>query len=122
MENLKQVTELERKVLLTMANRENPYTNEFRDNIEKAIQKDQSYTNDFLNYMCECRLLTGKDGITLPRLTPSGMQLAQDIGNDEIWDEAIKICNENQVYSLNSVMYAVTSIIRRRIDASIERQ
>lgn len=118
MENLRQTTELVRKSLLYMANQNNPFEFEFKQNVAKAIEKDEYFTNGLIEYMCRCHLLSGTS--TTFNITPNGMQLAQDIANDGIWNEAMKICDENKVYSMNAVMYAVNSIIRKRIDKALE--
>lgn len=118
-ENLKETTELVRKVLLIMANRENPFQLYSVIKLSGEIKKTQDYTSDLLHYMNKCRLLEGSK--TTPMLTPSGLQLAQDISDDALWNEAFAMCEANKVYSMDTVVYSLRVIVKKRIQAEVNK-
>jgi len=117
--NFKEITGDIRKVLVYMVNRENPFESVYINFIKEELGKDKHFVDDLIKYMGTNRMLTGKNPDLLV-LTPTGLQLGQDIANNDIWDEAVKICDEQKIYSLQTVAYTVNRIIQQRICKAVE--
>jgi len=117
-EKFKEITNMVRKVLLLLASRENPF--DFTTNyvLEKELRKDKYFTADFIKYMYDARLFQGAN-TSCPSLTPIGLQLAQDIFDNDLWDKATEFCDERGLYSLESVVNAAGVIRKKMIDEEL---
>jgi hypothetical protein len=112
------LSKLTRKVLLFFAT--SPDITDF--NPGKYLAKTISITDDELKqvvqYMYKFNLVTQEFSTTVT-LTGKGISIAQNIGNDNFWNEAMKICAENNIYSFDFVCETYLAIAKREIQKAV---
>lgn len=122
-ENFKTTTENMRRVLVHMANRQNPFEFEFNSNIAQELGLEEYYTNCLIRNLVNGRLLSvEKENSITPRLTHIGLELGQDLGNDERFLNAIELCEKQEVFSLSGVAMAVRQLAAKAISEEIKKQ
>ncbi len=112
------ITDNIRKVLMFIASQKNPFAFLVHTWLGDLIEENEEYKKDLIVYMTKAGLLRGDPYCFF--LTDSGMNLAQDISNEDIWNEAKEICSPLGLHSLNSLYFAVREITRKEICSKLK--
>lgn len=121
-DNFKQITENMRKVLVYMASRKDPFGWEYISHMADEIGLDNEYTKSLVHDLLDAGLLKAKDiNSVTPSLSHKGLELAQDLSNDERFKHAVELCEKQEVYSLSAVAMTVRQLASKSIIEEINR-
>jgi hypothetical protein len=122
-ENFKATTVNMRNVLVYMTNREDPFTWQYISNIADKLELDEYYMRGLVSNLIDARLMRvdSKNSLT-PSLTHVGLELGQDLANDDRFNLAVEMCEKQDVYSLSAIAMTVRQLAAKTISEEINKQ
>lgn len=114
-----ELSQLTRKVLLSFATSSDITEFSTGKYLARKIQITDDKLKQVIRYMYKFNLVTQESSTTV-MLTPKGVSLAQNIGNDDFWQETTKICTAKNIFSFDSVRSTYLAIAQRELQKSVE--
>lgn len=87
--------------------------------LAKQIGIKEDDLKQIIRYMYKFDLVTQEFSATV-QLTGNGVSIAQNIGNEDFWDEAMEICSQKEIYSFDFIRETYLAIAQRELQKAVK--